>query len=152
MKKLTKCLWLLVPLQYQLLTSMHLCPYRAVLYDQLTEKEKDGIWFTDGSTIYISIKQKVTAEALTNPFCHNPERHRQRETFTVGKTLDIMQGHIFCLEGLRARCVIFHWFMCGHKLDWLGHWGLENSMIGKQVRKTSREEVCGWIPANGQTV
>lgn len=64
MKKLTKCLWLLVPLQYHLLTSMHLCPYGAVLYDQLTEKEKDGIWCSDGSTIYISIKQKVTAEAL----------------------------------------------------------------------------------------
>lgn len=51
MKKLIKCLWFLVPLLCHLLTSMHLCPYGVVLYDQLTEEEKDGIWFTDGSSI-----------------------------------------------------------------------------------------------------
>lgn len=39
-------------------------PYGVVLYDQVTEEEKGGTWFTDCSAIYISIKQKVTAAAL----------------------------------------------------------------------------------------
>ena len=52
------------PIQCHLLTSMHLCPYGVVLYDQLTEEEKDGTWFTDCSAIYVSMKQKVTAAAL----------------------------------------------------------------------------------------
>lgn len=58
-----------------------------------------------GLLMVLQFKHQTKGDScsITNPFCHNPERHRQRETFTLGRTLDIMQGHIFCLEGLMAR-------------------------------------------------
>lgn len=75
--------------------------------DWLTEEERTRARSADGSAQYAAPSRSGQLQHY-NLFLGDPERHCQRETFTVVRTLGSTHGHTDFLEGKMARCVIVH--------------------------------------------
>jgi hypothetical protein len=126
MEKLLKCLWFLLLLLCHLLYKHVPIASWGVPYDHLTEEEKTRTWFTDSSARYAGPTEKWTAAALQS-LSGTTLKHTGE-----GTSLQWAHGITVCLEEEMARCTI----------GWMGQ-ELGKITIGKLVRKTSGEEVCG---------
>ena len=107
-------------------------PSQDIPCDQLTKKEKTRAQFTcDGLSHYEDTNYKSTARAL--PPLDNPERHRQRDIFTVGRASDIYFVHTFCLKGKVARCADYSWVheLYTNRLERSGLWKEHDCIIGR---------------------
>jgi hypothetical protein len=79
-----------------------------VPYDRLTEEEKTGTWFTDGSACYTGTTQKWTATAL-QPLSRTILKDTgEGKIFTMGRTLGSTHGITVSLEEEMASCMTIH--------------------------------------------
>lgn len=110
-KRLPKCLWFLLPLQYLLDPSIDQFALWGMLYGELTKKKKTrAFFFTDGSTHYAGTMQKWTAVAL-QPLSRITVKDLSGEKSSVGRISSNEHCWTFFLEREMARCVTVYWFI-----------------------------------------